>query len=215
MVTGSQNVVIRPRRIDGITDTGLRIEGQRRQHPQDGGKRVVGAAKGYDNQPFQIAGSVNAAAILGFRFLQQSVALPVAQRVHGDVQGKGGLCSREKQVVGNTRTPGKDLSGNLYGRLPILFFFVDLGQIDISEEQRLINVTGCTRLYDCSSLFPQAVLKDFNLKGQTRDPKLDQVVIREYPVTVGFSLRPRNQPQVLVKPHCVGMDSDKLCYIGS
>ena len=72
--------------------------------------------------------------------------------------------------------PGKDLSGNLYGRLPIQFFFADLSQIEISEVQRLIHVTGCTRLYDCSSLFPQAVLKDFNLKGQTRDPKLDQVV---------------------------------------
>ena len=159
MVTGSQNVVIRPRRIDGITDTCLRIEGQRRQHPQDGGKRVVGAAKGFDdNQPFQIAGCVYAAAILVFRFLQQSVALPVAQCVHGDVQVKSGLCSREKPVIGNKRMPGKDLIGNLYGRLPIQFFFADLSQIDISEEQRLIDVSGCTRLYDCSRLFRKAAL---------------------------------------------------------
>ena len=56
-------------------------------------KRVAGAAKGFDNQPFQIAGGVNAAAILGFCFLQQSVA-PQLRSVSTVMQVEGGLCPR-------------------------------------------------------------------------------------------------------------------------
>ena len=86
MVAGSQNVIIGPGSIDDVPDAGLRIEGQRMKHAQDRGKGVVGAAqRPDDNQLFQIPGGVDAAAVLHSLFHQKPVALPVSQRIHGNV----------------------------------------------------------------------------------------------------------------------------------
>ena len=75
-------------------------------------------------------------------------------------------------------------------------------------------IRSARRPDDLNGVCPQPVLQHLHPERGAGQAKLGDMKVRKHAIAVGAAFGPGNQPQLLVKPDRIGMDSDYLRHLG-